>query len=587
MPKLIEDYGLIGDGETAALVHRTGSIDWLCWPRFDSDACFAALLGNADNGYWSIAPLADSRAERRYQTDTLVLETDFQTNDGEVRLIDFMPIRERAPLLVRIVQGLRGKVRVRSKLLLRFDYGSLPPWVDVDGSCAVARVGPDLAVHYAPKPLAREGDAIQLDLEVEERSQFAFVLAYGRSIKEAPGRIDVNEALASTQKHWRNWIKAFVRPTDWPEAVRRSLITLKAMVHQPSGGIVAAPTTSLPEAPAGDMNWDYRYAWLRDATFTLTAFIDAGFKHEAIAWREWLLRAVAGAPEKMRIMYRVDGSRRLEEWCVPWLQGFRSALPVRVGNAAASQRQLDVFGELMDAIDVAAQAGIKRTQREFALEDAVLRHVAQVWHLPDQGLWEARGKPRHYVYSKASAWVAVDRYVRSRENADASTLGQFRRLRDEMHGQICDEGYNAGLGTFVEYYGGQELDASLLLLPLVGFLPIEDERIERTIAAIERELTEDGFVRRHKAHGENPEGTFLACSLWLAECQLMQGRREHARQTFERVLAVRNDLGLLSEEYNVKARHLSGNFPQALSHLALVRTALRLCGPVTARGQAA
>ena len=588
MSKLIEDYGLIGDGETAALVGRDGSVDWLCWPRFDSDACLAALLGTEEHGSWTMAPTASAQVQRRYQPDTLVLETDFQTDSGTVRLTDFMPIREGSSVLVRIVMGLSGTVQLRTALNLRFDYGSLSPWLQRDGKTALARIGPDLVVLHAPVPLGGSEHVIEAEFEVGEGDELPFLLMYGASAEPAPGRIDANSALAKTQFYWRDWIGQFEKPVHWPEAVRRSLITLKALFYQPSGGIVAAPTTSLPEAPGGEMNWDYRYAWLRDSTFTLSALLSAGFEGEAVAWRDWLLRAVAGEPEKMRIMYRIDGGRRLEEWTVPWLPGYRWASPVRIGNAAAGQRQLDTYGELIDSIHLAAKAGVERSHQERKLEEAVVRHVEVIWQEPDQGLWEARGKPRQYVYSKVMAWVAVDRFLDSRAktvDADPAILTHMDDLRDRIHAEVCREGYDAGLGTFVDYYGGQELDASLLLLPLVGFLPIADERIARTITAIERDLVESGLVRRSKARGPNPEGAFLACSCWLADCQALQNREEEARQTFARVLSVRSDLGLLAEEYNVAGHHLSGNFPQALSHLALVQTALNLSGPTLKRGR--
>ncbi|KQP80266.1 glycoside hydrolase family 15 protein [Methylobacterium sp. Leaf117] len=590
MRKLIENYALIGDGETAALVGRDGSVDWLCWPRFDSDACLAALLGTDEHGSWRLAPIQSARVERRYQPDTLILETDFHTSDGAVRLTDFMPVGDGNSVLVRIVTGLRGSVRVRTVLNLRFDYGSLSPWLERHGKRALARTGPGLVVLHAPVVLSGDQQIIEAEFEVNEGDELSFELMYGASTEPAPDRIDAKRALTATQKYWREWVGQLKNPTPWPEAVRRSLITLKALIYRPSGGIVAAPTTSLPEAPAGEMNWDYRYAWLRDSTFTLSALLNAGFTEEAVAWRDWLLRAVAGDPDKMRIMYRIDGGRRLEEWTVAWLPGYRWSKPVRIGNAAAGQRQLDIYGEVMDTIHLAAQAGVERSNQERILEEAVVRHVETVWRKPDQGLWEARGEPRHYVYSKVMCWVAIDRFLDGRAkvaDADPAMLSHMTDLRDCMHAEICQEGYDPGLGTFVDYYGGQELDASLLLLPLVGFLRIDDERIARTIAAIERDLVDEGLVRRWKARSPNPEGTFLACTCWLADCQALQGRREAAHETFERLLAVRNDLGLLAEEYNVPGRHLSGNFPQALSHLALIQTALSLSGPTLRRGRAA
>lgn len=586
MSRRLEDYGMIGDGRTAALVSRNGSVDWLCWPRFDSDACFAALLGNQDHGRWMIAPTEPAEIERRYQTDTLVLETDFKTDKSAVRLTDFMPVCDDGSYLVRLVTGLQGRTRMRLVLNPRFDYGSMPPWLESAGQSFEARVGPDLITFQGPVKLQCRDDVVEAEFSAREGESLGFVLSYADHAGPKPKPVDPQKALAQTQKYWRDWIEPFDKPTDWPEAVRRSLLTLKAMIYRPSGSIVAAPTTSLPEAPGGEMNWDYRFSWVRDATFTLSALLSAGFHDEASAWRDWLLRAVAGAPEKMRIMYRVDGSRRLEEWIAPWLPGFRWASPVRIGNAASTQMQLDIYGELLDTLHVAAKAGLKRSEQGLRMEEAIVAHLESIWEKPDQGMWESRDKPRHYVYSKVMAWVAVDRFVRGRQtgkHASHDLVERMTALRARMHAQICSEGYDEGLCTFVDFYGAHEVDASLLLLPIVGFLPIHDERITGTIAAIERDLVQDGLVRRWRSVKPNFEGAFLACTCWLADCQMMQGRREAARATFERLLSLRNDLGLLSEEYDVRAGRLAGNFPQALSHLALVQTALGLCGPVTRR----
>ena len=584
----IEEYGLIGDGETAALVHRDGSVDWLCLPRFDSDACFASLLGTAQNGCWKLAPMEPCQASRRYLEDTLVLQTDFETEGGSVRVTDFMPIRQNSPALIRMVQGLRGRVTLRSTIRLCFDYGSVQPWLEVQGTRALARVGPDLAVLYSPVDIRGDGSALVCDFEVSEHDTRAFVLMYGAGSELPPPPLDAVSALSEVQKYWREWIGRFDKPTEWSAAVRRSLITLKAMIHRPTGGMIAAPTTSLPERSGRDFNWDYRFCWIRDASFTLMALIDTGYLSEAKAWRDWLLRAVAGEPEKMRIAYRVDGSRRLEEWEAAWLPGYRWTPPVRIGNSAASQRQLDIFGEMMDSIHIAARAGIQRSAQEERLIDGIARHVEAIWRQPDHGLWELRGDRRHYVYSKVSAWVAIDRCVRhlERDGLQRDTqLGRMSKLRQEMHDEICHEGYDADLGTFVEYYGAESLDASLLLLPLVGFLSVDDERISRTIDAIERELSVDGLVHRRRPPHQPQQGAFLACNCWLAECRLLQGRREDARKTFEHVLAVANDLGLLAEEYDVRAKRLAGNFPQALSHVALVRAALRFSGAITERAE--
>ena len=585
----IEEYGLIGDGQTAALVHTSGSIDWLCLERFDSDACLAALLGTAENGRWKLAPVASARPSRRYVEDTLILETEFETSSGRVRLTDFMPIRDKNPIMIRKVEGLRGRVAVCSELQLSFDYGSARPWLDIDGSRAVFRVGPDMAVLYAPSDLRCDGPTVLCEFELNQSEERTFTLIYGPSSEPEPPPIDAGRALIETREYWRKWIGRFDKQTEWAHAVRRSLITLKAMIYRPTGGMIAAPTTSLPERAGKGSNWDYRFCWIRDAAFTLIALVDAGYLSEARNWRDWLLRAVAGEPEKMRILYRVDGSRRLEEWTAKWLPGYRWTPPVRVGNQAAAQRQLDIFGELIDSIYISAQAGIERSKQEQELLEGIVRHVEATWRLPDNGLWESRGEPRQFVYSKVSAWVAVDRYVRHQEtqgNPEDINLRRMRRLRSEMHDEICHEGYVPGLRHFVDYYGDDALDASLLLLPLLGFLPVEDERISQTIDAIERELVVDGLVHRKKPKQDRPEGAFLACTFWLADCQWMQGRHEAARGSFERAIAVANDLGLLAEEYDVRAKRFTGNFPQALSHVTLVRTALRLSGVVTERGGA-
>lgn len=580
---MIEDYAMIGDGQTAALVSREGSIDWLCWPRFDSDACFAALMGTAEHGSWRIAPIAEARIARRYQDDTLVLETEFTTGEGRALLTDFMPIREGAPVIVRIVRGLEGRVRMRAEMRLRFDYGSARPWIEREAEAMVARIGPDMAVLHATVDWREEGDAIVSAFDLGPGDEAVFTLQYERSSRDVPQIVDARELLSRTQSWWRAWISRYQGRTDWPDAVRRSLITLKALIYRPTGGIVAAPTTSLPEAPGGEWNWDYRYCWVRDATLTLSALLNAGFQQEAVDWRNWLLRAVAGDPEKMRIMYRVDGARRLEEWDVPWLPGFRWANPVRIGNAAVSQLQIDVFGELMDAMHLSLEAGIAPNRQMRHLQDVLVQHVADIWRLPDQGFWESRGKPRHHVYSKVAAWVAVDRYVKMRDRAEG--IDQLVSLRDAIHAQICREGYDHGLGCFVSYYGAQAIDASLLLLPIVGFLPADDPRVAGTISAIEAGLVQNGYVRRVRGRGAPAEGAFLACTCWLAECQLRQGRLKEARASFERVLACVNDVGLLAEEYDVESGRLAGNFPQALTHLAVVQTAHALSGPVMQRGE--
>ncbi len=591
MSTRIEDYALIGDGESAALVGRDGSIDWLCWPRFDSPACLAALLGEPGHGRWLIAPAegAGHTVARRYDRDTLVVQTEFAAPGGRIRLTDFMPIREDVAALVRIVEGIEGECRMRMDLRLRFDYGQLPPWTEPAADGCTATVGPDRIALHAPVPLQLHGHAATAEFSVAAGQRLAFVLRQHESSRPVPPPLDAEAALARTQAFWRDWIGRFdAGRTRWPDAVRRSLITLKAMIYRPTGGLVAAPTTSLPEAPGGTMNWDYRYCWLRDSTFTLGALINAGYHDEAAGWRDWLLRAIGGAPGDLRIMYRVDGDRHLDEWSVAGLPGCRHARPVRIGNAASTQTQIDVWGEVLDTLHLAERAGLPHSRQADVVRDQLAEHLAGIWRQPGAGVWESRGEPRHYTYSQAMAWVGIDRYVRS-HGADVAvdTLHRMTTLRDRIHREVCDQGWNEGLGTFTQYFGGQELDASLLLLPLVGFLPADDPRMAATIAAIGRDLDEGGLIRRTRHQGGGtPEGAFLACSCWMADCLNLQGRAEAAVAQFERVLALRNDVGLLSEEYNVPGRHLAGNFPQALTHLAVVNTGLGLSGPVLDRGGA-
>ena len=589
----LEDYALISDGETAALVSRDGSIDWLCWPRFDSAACFAALLGKPEHGRWLIG-LADPdtnvprrAATRRYQQDTLVMETNLVVAGGSVRLIDFMPIREDVAALVRIVEGVEGTCRLRMDLRLRFDYGTMLPWTEATEDGFVATVGSDRVVLHAPVPLQVHNHAAEALFSVAAGQRLVFVLQHNDATRAKPPRLDAEIALIRTQAFWRDWIGRFdASKTRWPDAVRRSLLTLKAMIHRPTGGLVAAPTTSLPEAPGGAMNWDYRYCWLRDSTFTLGALINAGYHEEARSWRDWLLRAIGGSPEKMRIMYRVDGDRRLDEWTVSGLPGYRYALPVRIGNAASTQLQIDVWGEVLDTLHLADQAGLPRSKQADLVRKTLVEHLADVWDQPGAGIWESRTQPRHYTYSRVMAWVAIDRFVRAHgTDAHDNILRRMTTLRRNIHDEVCREGWNDGLGTFTQYFGGQELDAGVLLLPLVGFLPARDPRMASTIAAIRRELTEGGLIRRTRHSGtENPEGAFLACSCWMADCLNLLGETQEAAAQFERVLAVQNDVGLLSEEFNVPAGHLAGNFPQALTHLAVVNTGLSLSGPVINRG---
>ena len=522
----------------------------------------------------------------------LVLETDLETDEGAVRLIDFMPERQAFSSLVRIVVGLRGRVAMRSELRLRFDYGSLPPWCEETDEGIVARIGPDMIVLRSAVPMSVHPQCQEAEFIVTERQRVAFVLSHSSSTAPVPRPIDAEMALSATQSYWRDWIARFDNSkTEWPSVVRRSLITLRAMIYQPSGGLVAAPTTSLPEAPGGDMNWDYRYCWLRDATFTVSAFLNAGFHQEAMAWHDWLLRAIAGSPERMRIMYRVDGSRHLSEWTVDTLSVYRYASPVRIGNAASTQRQIDVFGEVLDCLSLCRQGGLPVSKQEKDVQVKLVEHLEKICKSEGSGIWESRAQLRPYTYSKVMAWVGFDRVVRflqsadGRHDADPAIVDRLIALRQSTHEEVCREGWNEGLRTFTQYYGGQEIDASLLLLPLVGFLPANGPRMADTIETIRRELTEDGLIRRMKAKpGKTEEGAFLACSCWMADCLWLQGLHEEARTQFERVLAVCNDVGLLSEEYNVPAKHLAGNFRQALTHLAVINTALGLSGPVLHRG---
>ena len=554
-------------------------------PVSNSPACFAALLGGEEHGCWRISPTAAVlRQSRRYRQDTLILEQEIETADGAVEIIDFMPMRSGPSNIVRIVNGLRGTVAMQMMLRLRFEYGAVPAWIEHVSDAATAELGPHRVALRSSVPSSVEAGAVKASFKVKAGEHHPFVLSYDTSVHALPPEIDCAKALRETEDHWRKWIGQFTAETFWPDAVRRSLLTLKALIHHRTGGIVAAPTTSLPEQPGGSLNWDYRYCWLRDATFTLCALLNSGYYEEAKDWLSWLLRAFGTDPTDLRIMYRIDGARRISEYQLPHLPGYRHARPVRIGNAASTQRQLDVFGELLDAFNVAKRAGLSRSLRQSAIERAIVEHLAKIWQEPDRGMWESRGEPRHYVYSKVMCWVGVDRFVRTAgADLDKASQARFETLRGTIHRDICAEGYHSGLGTFVDYYGGQAVDASLLMLPLVGFLPIGDSGITATIDRIERELMHGGLVRRHRAQQEPPQGAFLACNFWLADCWRMQGRDAEARALFERLLGLANDLGLLAEEYNVSGRHLAGNFPQALSHLALINTALGFSGPVLQR----
>jgi GH15 family glucan-1,4-alpha-glucosidase len=580
----IEDYGLIGDFETAALVCKTGSIDWLCWPRFDSDACFAALLGDTNNGRWLIAPAqGNPRTTRRYRPDTLILETSFVTADGEVMLIDFMPLRGRASHLVRFVVGKRGSVSMTTELIVRFDYGASVPWVRrTEAGDLLAISGPDMLVLRTPVELRGEGLTTVGDFTVAAGQTIAFVLTYAPSHLPVPEPIDPQDALRQTQSFWEDWASIHQSTGVYTDAVRRSLITLKALTYEPTGGIAAAPTTSLPEQIGGPRNWDYRFCWLRDATLTLLAFMNGGYYDEARRWRDWLLRAAAGSPSQLQIMYGLAGEKRLAEWEIPWLSGYEGAKPVRVGNAASGQLQIDVFGEVMDAFHQARVGGIQVLAEGWDFERALLSHLEKIWSSPDEGIWEVRGGRQHFTYSKVMAWVAFDRAIKDAEAFGLEApVDRWRKLRADIHAEVCEKAFNPRVGAFVQAYGSEHLDASALLIPVVGFLPPEDARVRCTVEAIERRLVRNGVVLRYDTavteDGLPPgEGAFLACSFWLADAYVLLGRDEDARRLFERLLSLRNDLGLLSEEYDPAAKRLLGNFPQAFSHIALVNTAHNL-----------
>lgn len=594
----IEDYALIGDCETAALVARDGSIDWLCWPRFDSAACFAALLGTEEHGRWLLAP-ADpkARARRRYRDGTTILETEWESAGGTATVTDFMPVRAGPSHLVRIVRATRGELMFRVELILRFDYGGTVPWVTrlQDGSGLRAVAGPDMAVLRAPVPLHGENLRSVGEFMLREGEEVTFVLSHSASHEPDPPLFDPLAALSETEGFWRQWAQRCQHQGPWHEAVIRSHITLKALTYAPTGAIVAAPTTSLPERLGGSRNWDYRFCWLRDATFTLLSLMEAGYVEEAVAWREWLLRAMAGTPSRAQIMYGIGGERRLPEWEVPWLPGYEASLPVRVGNAAYGQTQLDVVGEVADALHQARSAGLGDLQTGWALERALVEHLCDVWQEPDEGIWEVRGGRRHFTHSKVMAWVALDRAIRSaRTFGLAAPLEKWLRLREAVHEDVCRQGYSAERASFVQFYGSRELDASLLLIPLVGFLPPSDPRVQGTLRAIERELMVQGLVLRYDSartpDGLPPgEGVFLACSFWFVDNLWQQGRQSEAVAMFERLLLLRNDVGLLAEEYDPVAQRQLGNFPQAFSHLALADSARNLgstAGPAAQRAVA-
>jgi GH15 family glucan-1,4-alpha-glucosidase len=583
MSTRIEDYALIGDCKSAALVSRDGSIDWLCWPRFDSDACFAALLGTPDHGRWLVTPREAATITRRYRPDTLILETSFETEDGAATMIDFMPFRDDHSEIVRLVIGTRGKLAMRTELILRFGYGTVVPWVTrLEDGTLRAIAGPDMAVlrtsvHVIGKDMTTVGE-----FTVDRGETISFILTYARSHKMPPDSLNPVTSLEATEKFWTEW-SAKCRPAgEWSDVVRRSVITLKALTYGPTGGIIAAPTTSLPEQLGGERNWDYRYCWLRDSTLTLLCTIHAGYYEEAQAWREWLLRAVAGSPEQIQIMYGIGGERRLAEWHADWLPGYEQSTPVRIGNAAHVQLQIDVFGELCDTHLQARRSGLSGNEAGWAVGLAFLDHLKEIWREPDQGIWEMRGPAQHFTYSKVMAWVAFDRAIKiAEEFGQQGPLDVWRALRDQICNDVLERGFDKELGTFVQAYGSDQLDASLLQLPLVGFLPVTDPRIANTIAAIERRLIRGGFVMRYSTEEVGDalppgEGAFIACSFWLVDVYVLQERFSEAEQLFRRLVRLRNDVGLLSEEYDPDLRRLIGNFPQAFSHLSLINSAYNL-----------
>jgi GH15 family glucan-1,4-alpha-glucosidase len=593
---LIEDYALIGDCKSAALVSRQGSIDWFCCPRFDSEACFAALLGSRDHGRWLIAPHAQARVTRRYRPNTLVLETHFETEEGAATLIDFMPLSGHHSTIVRLVTGTRGKVTMGTELILRFGYGAIVPWVTrLEDGALRAIAGPDMMILRTPVQLRGADMTTVGEFTIHKDDTIPFVLNYYRSHRPLHTPLDPTAALQETETFWREW-SAKCRPAGpWTEAVVRSMITLKALTYAPTGGMVAAPTTSLPEQLGGERNWDYRYCWLRDATLVLLGAMNAGFFDEAQAWRDWLLRAVAGSPGQLQIMYGIAGERRLTEWTAPWLPGYENSAPVRIGNAAHSQLQLDVFGEIMDVHHQARRLGLSTNETGWEVQRAFLEHLKEIWREPDEGIWEVRGTPQQFTHSKVMAWVAFDRAVKSAETFGLEgPLDEWHALRDEIFEEVCAKGFDPELGTFVQAYGAKHVDASLLLMPSMGFLPVSDPRVEGTITAIEQRLLRDGFVRRYDTEDTDDglppgEGAFLACSFWLVDVFIMQNRMADAERLFRRLVALRNDLGLLSEEYDPRAKRLVGNFPQAFSHMALVNSAYNLTRsekPVEQRAQA-
>jgi GH15 family glucan-1,4-alpha-glucosidase len=591
MPSRIEQYALIGDTQTAGLVADDGSLDWLCAPRFDSPACFAALLGDDEHGRWLLAPAAGGRAvRRRYRDGTLVLETEFETPDGAVRIIDFMPLRDHTIDVVRIVEGIRGRVPMRMELVVRFDYGSIVPWVHQHHGGLHAIGGPDALVLRTPVETRGENMRTVAEFTVAAKERIPFVLAYLPSRDPVPDPVDAEAALTNTSQWWRRWSARSTYQGEWSELVQRSAITLKALTYQPTGGLLAAPTTSLPEWIGGVRNWDYRFCWLRDATFSLYALLTLGYESEARAWREWLVRAVAGSPDRMQIMYGPAGERRLTELELDWLPGYEGSRPVRTGNAASAQFQLDVYGEVADTLHVTRKLGMPPNRNVQGIATALLDFLEDGWRQPDDGIWEVRGPRQHFTHSKVMAWVAFDRAIKSLELPDVDLkvrldLDRLHATRAEIHDEVCAQGFDTERNAFVQSYGSTALDASLLMIPLVGFLPPNDERVRGTVDAIQRELLCDGFVQRYETvdgvDGLPPgEGAFLPCSFWLADNLALMGRTGEARALYERLIGLCNDVGLISEEYDPRSERMLGNFPQAMTHVALVNTASNLSGAV-------
>jgi GH15 family glucan-1,4-alpha-glucosidase len=599
MAVLIEDYALLGNCRTAALVARDGSLDWLCFPRFDAPACFAALLGDSDNGRWRIAP-TDPKAQsrRRYRDGTLILETLFATDTGRAMLVDFMPMDVESSV-VRVVVGLEGTVDFSMDLAIRFDYGSTVPWVEKrEPHLMTAVAGPDMLVLHTPAELHPLDHHTESLFTVKAGQRLGFALAWQASHEPVREAFDIEQALRQTDTYWREFSDRCPDVGPWSAQVKRSLITLKAMTYAPTGGIVAAVTTSLPEQLGGERNWDYRFCWLRDATMTLLAFMNLGYYEEATAWRNWLLRSVAGNPEQVQIMYGLGGERRLPEYQLPWLSGYENSRPVRVGNAAATQMQLDVYGEVADAMTQALKSGLPRLPRSTEIQKVIMPFLENVWHLPDAGIWEIRSEPRHFTHSKVMAWVSFDRnagVLTNSDNPEDRERGlHYRQIADEIHADVCKNGYDPELGSFVQTYGGKELDASLLQIALTGFLPVDDPRVAGTVAQIEKSLMQDGLLLRYDNERSTDgvsgsEGTFLVCSFWLADVYVLQGRDQEASDLFDRLCGLCNDVGLLAEQYDPRAGRMLGNFPQAFSHIGIINTALnlhRVVCPVRARASA-